>query len=52
MENKLLLVNYIQEYLIMIMKDEKEEMVVIEEISDMIYDEIIKNFELKYLLKL
>ena len=51
METKLLLINYIQEYLIMI-NTEEEDMVVIEEISDMIYDEIIKNQKLKSLLKL
>tara|TARA_R110002020_G_scaffold102618_2_gene240836 strand:+ start:586 stop:741 length:156 start_codon:yes stop_codon:yes gene_type:complete len=51
METKLLLINYIQEYLIMLITEE-EDMVVIEEVSDMIYDEIIKNQKLKSLLKL
>ena len=51
METKLLFINYIQEYLIML-NTEEEDMVVIEEISDMIYDEIIKNQKLKSLLKL
>ena len=51
METKLLLINYIQEYLIML-NTEEEDMVVLEEISDMIYDEIIKNQKLKSLLKL
>jgi len=51
METKLLLINYIQEYLIMI-NTEEDDMIVLEEISDMIYDLIIENQKLKSLLKL
>ena len=51
METKLLLKNYIQEYLIMI-NTEEDDMIVLEEISDMIYDLIIENQKLKSLLKL
>ena len=51
METKLLLINYIQEYLIMI-NTEEDDMIVLEEISDMIYDLIIENQKLKSLLKI